>query len=339
MHRAATATDATTAHRAHRQSSLHCVGDKGGTPLDLFLDVMMKVTLPIVALVALGMALQPTLKLDVVGLNRLQMFVILPCFMLHYLSSATLPIAALIPTIWFSLLAFATLIVLGWLIAFAFRVNRETRPVMALATMYGNTGFFGIPVAQLAFPPEYLVHQAVITCLITIVIVTVGVWMLAPAQDGTGSWGKLKQAFSTPVIPAVAAGLLLRAFDQPLPQVVGTPIQMMGSIFTPLALFTLGCQLADGAVGRLKTGPLALLLVLKLLVAPAATLALAIAVGLPKDLAAVFVVAAATPLGVLLAVYCAELQREPKLVASTILITTLLSPFFVSGWILLMRVL
>lgn len=307
--------------------------------MDLFFDVMVKVTLPIVALVALGMALQPRLKLDVVGLNRLQMFVILPCFMLHYLSSATLPIAALIPTIWFSFAQFGMLIAVGWLIAFVLRVSREVRPVMAMATMYGNTGFFGIPVAQLAFAPEYIVHQAVITCLITITIVTVGVWMLAPAQAGQGPWVRFKQAFATPVIPAVGVGLALRAFDVALPSVVGTPVQMMGSIFTPLALFTLGCQLADGAVGKIKAGPLALIVVLKLLVAPAATWALAIAVGLPRDLTAVFVVAAATPLGVLLAVYCAELQREPKLVASAILITTLLSPFCVSAWILATRLL
>lgn len=305
--------------------------------MTLFLDILFKVTLPIVALVAMGMALQPKLKLDVAGLNRLQVFVVLPCFLLHYLSSATQPISSLLPTIGFSLLQFSVLIVVGWLVALLFRMERGVRPVMALATMYANIGFFGIPVVQLAFPAEMILHQSVMTSLISIVIVTVGVWLLAPVEAGAGPFARLRQAFETPVIPAVAAGLLLRGFEITLPPVVGLPVQMMGSIFTPLALFTLGCQLADSSWGELKPGPLTLISALKLAVAPALTWGLAIAVGLRDELTDLFVVAAAAPVGVLLAVFCAEFGREARFVASAILVTTLLSPLVVTAWLLLVR--
>lgn len=305
--------------------------------MSLFLDILLKVTLPIVALVALGMALQPRLKLDVPGLNRLQVFVVLPCFLIHYLSSAKQPIGALVPTIWFSMLQFAVLILLGWLAAVLFRAGPSLRPVLALATMYANIGFFGIPVVQLAFPAEYILHQSVMTSLISIVIVTVGVWMLAPVEAGAGPFARLRQAFETPVIPAVAAGLLLRGFEVTLPPVVGLPVEMMGSIFTPLALFTLGCQLADGAGGELRAGPLTLVAILKLILAPAVTWGLALAVGLPDDLTDLFVVAAAAPVGVLLAVFCAEFDREPRFIASAILVTTLLSPLVVTAWLILVR--
>ena len=91
------------------------------------------------------------------------------------------------------------------------------------------------------------------------------------------------------------------------------PIQMMGSIFTPLALYTLGAQLAGGAKRDLRTGPLALVLVLKLLLAPAATWILALALGMPQGLTELFVVGAATPVGVLLAIYCAESSTATRL--------------------------
>lgn len=305
--------------------------------MSLFLDILFKVTLPIIALVAMGMVLQPRLKLDVAGLNRLQVFVVLPCFLLHYLSSANQPVAALVPTIGFSALQFAVLIGLGWGVAAAFRMGPELRPVMGLATMYANIGFFGIPVVQLAFAPEYILHQSVMTSLISIVIVTVGVWLLAPVDQAAGPFVRLRQAFETPVIPAVAAGLLLRGFEITLPPVVGLPVEMMGSIFTPLALFTLGCQLADSSWGDLRWRPLALISVLKLVLAPAVTWGLALAVGLSGDLTDLFVVAAAAPVGVLLAVFCAEFDREPRFIASAILVTTLLSPLVVTGWLLLMR--
>jgi predicted permease len=304
--------------------------------MDLFLDILLKVTLPIVALVALGFALQPRLHLDVIGLNRLQVFVVLPCFLLHHLSAADVPIAAVWPTVYFSLLQFALLMALGWGAAALFRVERSLVPVLAMATVYANVGFFGIPLVQLAFPPQYILHQSVITSLITIVMVTVGVWLLAPARGGAGPLGRVRQAFETPVIPAVVAGLLLRAAEIKLPPVFGTPIQMMGSIFTPLALYTLGAQLAGGKY-ELRAGPLALVLVLKLLVAPAATWALALALGMPQGLTELFVVGAATPVGVLLAIYCAELDRHPGFVAGAVLVSTALSPLVVTGWILATR--
>lgn len=303
----------------------------------IFLDILLRVTLPIVALVALGYALQGKLKLDVPGLNRLQVFVVLPAFLLHHLSTATQPLSALTETVNFTLVQFAMLIAVGWLAALVFGMGQRLAPVMAMATVYANVGFFGIPLVQLAFPPAFILHQSVITSMMTILVVTLGAAMLAPSARGAGMLGRLKQAFETPVIPAVMLGLALRGFEITLPPALGGPIEMLGRAFTPLALYTLGAQLRDGAPGELKTGPVSLILVLKLMIAPALTWGLAILMGLPKDLTELVVVGAATPVGVLLGVFCAEYNREPRLVASSIMISTALSPLFVTLWIILVR--
>ena len=79
------------------------------------------------------------------------------------------------------------------------------------------------------------------------------------------------------------------------------------------------------------------MLSLKLLVAPALTWALAKAMGAGPELTGLYVAGAATPVGVLLGVYCAEFGRNPRFVASAILVSTALSPLVVSGWILLTR--
>ena len=82
---------------------------------------------------------------------------------------------------------------------------------------------------------------------------------------------------------------------------------------------------------------MSVLLILKLLAAPALTLGLAMALGMPRDLTDLYVVAAATPVGVLLALFCAEYGRQPRFVSGAVLISTLLSPIVVTGWILFMR--
>ena len=56
--------------------------------MQLFTDILLSVTLPIVALVALGFGAQRKLKLDVPSLNRLIVFVVMPAFLVHFLSSA-----------------------------------------------------------------------------------------------------------------------------------------------------------------------------------------------------------------------------------------------------------
>jgi predicted permease len=305
--------------------------------MQLFTDILMNVTLPIVALVGLGFGAQWKLRLDVPSLNRLLVFVIMPAFLIHFLSSARQPISELWPTIYFTAIQFVLLILLGWLAAKLFRLPMEFAPILAMATVYANVGNYGIPLVKLAFPERFMLHQSVITSMMTMLIVSVGAWMLAPKREETGVLVRLKIAFETPVVPAVLVGMALRAAEIRLPAIVATPLELIGSTFPPLALFALGAQLAETGRGALKVGPMSLLLLLKLMLAPALTWGLAIALGISDDLTELYVVAAATPVGVLLALFCAEYDRQPRFVSGAVLISTMLSPIFVTGWILVMR--
>ncbi len=305
--------------------------------MDIFLDIATKVTLPIVAIAALGFIMQSRINLDVASINRLLMHVVMPCFLVHFLSTAKQPIGEIWPTVTFTLLQFAVLIPIGWLVALLFRLPAHFGPLMAMATVYANVGNYGIPLVQLAFPAEFILHQSVITSLMTMLMVTVGAWLLAPDTGKGGMLSRLGMAFETPTIPAVIVGLTLRAFDTPLPTVIATPVAFLGATFPPLALYALGAQLATRTDGQLSYGRLTLVVLLKLLIAPAVTWGLAVAMALPDDLADLMVVAAATPVGVLLALFCAEYNREPKFMNSAILVTTALSPVTVTGWVLLTR--
>ncbi|MFM2444252.1 MAG: hypothetical protein RJB09_1438, partial [Pseudomonadota bacterium] len=46
----------------------------------LFLDILTRVTLPIIGLAALGYCCQPWLKLDIGTLTRLQVNIVMPAF-------------------------------------------------------------------------------------------------------------------------------------------------------------------------------------------------------------------------------------------------------------------
>lgn len=305
--------------------------------MNLFLDILNKVTLPIIALVALGWLLQPRLKLDVPTLNRIQVQVVMPAFLVHFLSSGNQPISVVLPVAYFGIVQFLFLIPLGWLVVMLLRMRPSLGPLMGLGTAYANVGFFGIPVTQLAFGSEYLIYQSVLTALMAVLVCTVGVALLAPS--GGGRLAKLKIAFETPLIPSVALGLALRGFGVELPTVVAQPLQFLGSIFTPLALYTLGAQIASAKSVRFEVVPQTVILLLKFLVSPLLSWWICGVMGLPKDVTAVIVVAAATPVGVLITIFAAEYKTEPEFISTAVVVSTALSPLVVTGWILFTRLL
>jgi malate permease and related proteins len=305
--------------------------------LTLFIEILTKVTLPIIALVALGALLQGRLKLDIGTLNRLQVYVVMPCFLVHFLATGKQPLAVVWPVFFFGIVQFLFLIPLGWLTAIVFRQRPTLGPMMGLGTAYANVGFFGIPVTQLAFGADYLIYQSVMTALMSVLVCTVGVWLLAPAGEGSGL-ARLKTAFETPLIPAVVLGLTLRGFQVDLPVVIGQPLQFLGSIFTPLALYTLGAQVVAAKIVKIEWLPQLLMLLLKFIVAPLLTWWVLGVMGFPRDVANVLIVAAATPVGVLITIFAAEYKNEPEFISTAVVLSTALSPLFVTGWIILTRI-
>jgi predicted permease len=302
----------------------------------MFVDILTKVTLPIITLVALGWLLQPKLKLDVASLNRVQVYVVMPAFLVHFLSAGKQPLSVVWPVVYFGIVQFMILIPIGWLLVLLLRMRKSLGPMMGLGTAYANVGFFGIPVTQLAFGPDYLIHQSVLTALMAVLVCTLGVWLLAPTGGGLS---KLRTAFETPLIPSVGIGLMLRGLEIELPPVVSQPLQFLGSIFTPLALYTLGAGIAAQKIIRFELAPQLLILFLKFLFAPIVSWMICRVMGLPSDVTAVLVVAASTPVGVLITIFAAEYKTEAEFISTAVVISTALSPIFVTAWILAIRLL
>jgi malate permease and related proteins len=302
----------------------------------LFLDILTKVTLPIITLVALGYMLQSRLKLDIGTLNRVQVYVVMPAFLVHFLATGKQPISVVWPVFYFGIVQFLFLIPIGWLTVILLRQRASLGPVMGLGTAYANVGFFGIPVTQLAFGDDYLIYQSVMTALMSVLVCTVGVWLLAPSGKGSGL-AKLKIAFETPLIPSVLLGLSLRGFEIEMPTVVAQPMQFLGSIFTPLALYTLGAQVAASKIVKFEWIPQILILLLKFIVAPVFTWWVCWFMEFPRDVSNVLVVAAATPVGVLITIFAAEYKNESDFISTAVVLSTALSPLFVTGWILMTR--
>ena len=305
--------------------------------MQILLDVVVDITLPVVLIAAFGFVMQRRVGFDIATLNRLLIYVTLPCFLVHSLATAELPLAQVRTTAIFTVVQFFVLLGVGWLVARGAGLAPGARPVVALSAAFANSGNFGIPVIELAFGPDYVLHQAVITAILGILILIVLPIMLAEGRRSLA--GGLKEIFATPLIPAVVLGLLLNAFDVALPRVVAQPLQVVGSAYVAVALFGLGAQLA--ASGWAISGrAVAWGVALRLCMAPVlTTLAVLLLPGLPVDLRNLLIVGSCVPVGVLLAIFSAQYGRGAEVASATVVVSTVLSPIVITLAIVLTRTL
>jgi malate permease and related proteins len=302
--------------------------------LQLFIDILTGITLPILTLVAVGYGVQRRYAFDVATLTRMQVYVLIPGALVYFPSAAKLPLETVWPILWLSLVHFAFMFALGWLVAKAFGMTRNQVGLMALVALFSNSGNYGIPLIQLTFPEDYLLYQSVVLALHSALIAPLALLAMERKGDNPpGIWGAL---FGTPLLPAVALGYLLKGFDVTLPQVLAVPLKLISEAFTPMALLLLGVQLAS-IDGKVERPPLLLGVLLRMIVAPASAWAFAALFGFPPMLTAFFVVSAAVPAAGLVAIFAQEFKSEPALASTIVFLSTVVSALTVTGWVYAVR--
>jgi malate permease and related proteins len=302
--------------------------------LQLFLDILTGITLPILGLVALGYGVQKRYAFDIPTLTRLQIYVLGPVALIWFPSAAKLPLSTSWPVVWFSLALSTFLFGFGWVVAKSLNMNRNVSGLMALAAMFSNSGNYGIPLIQLTFPDDYLLYQTVIFSLHSIFVVPL--MLIALSGSGVGHFSIWRTLFGTPLLPAAALGFVLKGFDVTLPQVLAIPLRLTSQAFTPMALLLLGIQLAAIQI-RVERTPVVVGLILRMAVAPASAWLLATLLGFPPNLIAFLVVSASVPAGVLIAIFASEFNVEPELASMLVFISTAISALAVTGWIYAVR--
>lgn len=302
--------------------------------MQLFLDILTGVTLPILCLVALGYGVQKRYAFDIPTLTRMQVYVLIPAALIYFPTAAKMSLATVWPIVWFSLAHFLFLFLLGWGLAKALGMGGNVAGLMALVAMFSNSGNYGIPLIQLTFPEDYLLYQSVILSLHAVLIAPAA--LIALRRHGGGHAGIWRTIFGSPLLPAAALGYLLKGFEVSLPQVFALPLKLVAEAFTPMALLLLGVQLAAIEV-KVERAPLALGIALRMVLAPATAWAFAVLLGFPPDLIAFFVISAAVPAGVLIAIFAGEFKAEPELASMMVFISTVVSALAVTGWVYAVR--
>ncbi len=294
------------------------------------LQIFWEVIAPIFALIALGYAVQKRIGLDLPTLTRLNFWMFVPAFLWVHIFESNLNWLELRAILLHFAIFFPMLGVVAWFAALLVKPSDRLRRAITASVLFYNSGNYGVPVAQLAFPGQGLPLQiqAAIVMLQNVCNFSLGVFLIAGGR-GERRRDTLKAVFKLPMIYVLVAATLMRAFKLTPPLPLHTAVHWLSDALVPVAVTTLGAQMAGLKVPR-PNPALALSLGLRLIVAPILGFAVVKLLGLHGLLAQSLTLSTAFPTAVNSALLALEFDNEPEFAAATVFYSTLFSLFSVS---------
>jgi predicted permease len=227
----------------------------------MILRILLDVLAPILVMIAVGAALNWRFKIDLGTLSKLNLYLLVPAFVFDKVSTSTLSWAQMGGVVTISIVQVVTLGLIIFGAGRLMRVNRKTLAAVALAVMFYNSGNYGLPLAELAFPQNSTpaaghaaakdggAVQVFVVMTQNILTYTLGLAIAAAAHPG-GLGKSMLRIVRLPMLPTLAAALVARWWlhgdeSRALPIFISKTASYLADGLVPIALITLGAQLAS----------------------------------------------------------------------------------------------
>ena len=296
----------------------------GGAMLQSLGQIMAQVLLPIALMVLAGYVLGRRLTLDTRSVSRVVFYVLAPALVYTSIVNLDFNIDIARRSITYAALDMAIMLSIAFLLVRKWGYGGSLGSAFVLCTILLNNGNYGLPLNLFAFGEEGFGYALILFIFNSLVGSTIGIYLLARGQDG-GQLA-LRRTLKTPVVWAMALGIISR-FSGVAP--TGSLMEMLelaGRSSIPMFLVLLGLSLAH-ADARTNLQPVSRLAALRMLGGPAVAVMIARLVGLTGTAFSVAVMQGSMPTAVNSIVISNEFEAAPEFVAGSVLTTTLVSVF------------
>jgi predicted permease len=290
----------------------------------IFFRLFVEHLLPILLVAAAGFAFAWVTKIDPRPLGALAFNLLAPCLIFQSLFESHVPAEAMARIGLFAAAVMAVPAALAFLVARWRRWDRPRTSAVVLCALLPNVGNYGLSANLLAFGEDALAYATVFFVAASILANTVGVLIASAGRMGLRP--ALLGLVRVPAIWALLAAMTLRSFHVAPPAPVAKAISLAASACIPFLLVILGVQLR-GAHLRGAAAPMLVASGSRLLMGIGAAVLLAPRFGLHGSARQAAIFESSMPTAVLASIFAAEYDVEPSLVASVVLLTTVLSPF------------
>ncbi len=249
-----------------------------------------------------------------------------PALILSSAMTGELPDRRLIlPFLGISTLTYVILSVVAFLLPRYLTRKKEDEGIVGFALMFGNVGFMGYPVVASIFGHQAVFYAAVLNVVNTFAVFTIGT-ILIVGDLSDGKRFQKKVLYSTPMLSAYLAILIVALGIDNIPDIISQPLTMLGNITVPAALLIIGSSMSQLSA-RSMLGDLTVYTttVFRLLLIPIGFYFLCSALGFDPYVVNINTVVIAMPVATYGTILCLKYNRDTTLITEVTLITTLLS--------------
>ena len=288
-----------------------------------FLFIFINVIIPIFIQIILGYLLQKKFQLNINTLSKVQMYVFIPALLFTKIYHSDIGGKLFITIMLFCVIIFFLLYGMSWFLGKIFNYERsEVSAFINSVTLY-NSGNYCIPLIQLLYNNPFALSVQIII-MMTQNILTNSVGIFNSNIGNKGFKDAVINTLKVPMIYIVILAIIIKTEGIPIWPPVLSSLDILGTGLVPLALITLGAQLANTKFS-FKLHKVYLSNFMRLVLAPALAYLLTLVLGLNGVVGQVLVICSAAPTAVNSMLIALEYKNEPDFAAQAIFTSTIFS--------------
>lgn len=211
----------------------------------------------------------------------------------------------------------------------------------AFCALFSNLVLLGLPISELAWGADSMAPNFALVSVNAPICYLIGItameYLRADGRSPSETVAVVSRAmFRNSMMIGIGLGFIANIGDISLPSALESAINLLSRASLPVALFALGGVLTRYALSK-SLGEAGVIIVLSLLIQPAATWWLALQFGLDTDVTRSIVLMSAMAPGLNAYLFASMYQRSLDITSSTVLMSTMLSVFSVSLWLLALQ--
>lgn len=210
------------------------------------------------------------------------------------------------------------------------RMKGKDMPIVRCACVFSNAAYMGFPLIQAIFGSEGMIYASAFVTVLNLFL-----WSLQYSLL-TGRV-KLKEVLHTlltmPTMIAIMIGLVIYLGRIPVPEMLDSTLNTVGSMTTPLSMIVTGMIIAGIDIKKqLRDLRLAIIIVIRMFLIPAACCGLFYLLGASGMAAAVILILMSGPSAAVTTVFAVQFGYDEEMTAGAVVVTTFLSIFTLPLW-------
>lgn len=207
------------------------------------LERILGIILPVFFIIAVGYGYArlrgERVRADMLSVNRVSMDVLCPLLIFSALAAKDFDLARSGMVILAGVIISLGSGLLAWPVARLFGYDART---FVPPMMYNNCGNMGLPLAALAFGRAGLAEAVALFMACNLIYFSVGIKIIESGRNQRTPFWKF---LASPMMLAMAVGMVFAIFRISLPAPLMTALKMLGDACIPIMLFSLGVRMLD----------------------------------------------------------------------------------------------